>query len=135
MEKRKIDGVEYILLSEAEYQDIKNKQKYPTLNRSVVNIQIPFKDNNVSNWNDRADSHCGIIYKENKVTLGELRNMLAIAINEYSSLNKLTTCSVKFDGNALDIHELTSLITKIDSFKTKEYGTQVIFNRELRISI
>jgi tRNA-binding EMAP/Myf-like protein len=137
MEKRKIDGVDYVLLSEAEYQEVLSSKKYPTLNRSVVNIQIPFKDNNVSNWNEpfNADSHCGVIYKENKITLGELRLMLIIAINEHPDLNKLTKCSVVFDGSPLNVMELTSLITKFDSFKTINYRQELAFDRELRISV
>ncbi|MBK7362672.1 MAG: hypothetical protein IPJ01_10290 [Micavibrio sp.] len=137
MKKQEVDGIEYVLLTPDQYKTMLNSQRYYVLNGNTINIQIPFKDNNVSNWNDinNADSHCGIIYKDTKITLGELRTMLAISINEYSKLNRLTKCKVKFDNQDLNIQELEAIVSRIDSFKTEKYIDKLVFEKETKISI
>ena len=137
MKKKEVNGIEYVLLTPDQYKTMLNSQRYYVLNGNTINIQIPFKDNNVSNWNDISfsDRHCGIIYKETKITLGELRIMLDIANNQYTNLNKLTTCKVKFDYQDVNIQELEAIVSRIDSFKTERYTDKLIFERDTKISI
>jgi len=138
MKTEKINGVDYVLLTQEQYNSIIEQQKYYDINGNIVNIQIPFKDNRCVNWSDQNNEldYCGIIYKDEKITLGQLIFLRDISNSTHDKINKFIKCHVKFDGLDLNIKEIERIIDKILSFKTQEkYEYRPTFKRELKISI
>lgn len=119
-----LDGVDYVVLSPKEYEAM---SKRPIIFcGELVEVQVPFLDNNIVNWNDGFNwvGLTGIIYKGNKITSKQLRTLRDI-IRGTNLPNGTEMLGLKLDGVDIKLQEIESILGFIEESFTKDNASDI----------
>jgi hypothetical protein len=125
MKKIQCDNIDHILLTEEEYTKLVNKAEQKAFIIAGIEVQayIPFDNVMCGNWNDSYNfrGYCGIMFKGEKISVEQLKNILNIYKEEQGSSNpfpKYFSATAYLDGRNLerDIPTIKRLVTFIEKY-------------------